>query len=160
MFHEQVTNMLTAVIQDHHNYLPSSVARLENPQTDIPRIAKDKKLLSEIESAVQQIPTSHRLVQGDARKLSFIEDTSVHLVVTSPPYWTLKEYDGGAGDGQLGHVEDYDRFHDELDRVWRRCYKLLVPGGRLCIVVGDVCLPRRKAGRHLVMPLHADISVR
>lgn len=78
------------VIHDHHNYLPSSVARLENPQTDIPRIAKDKKLLSEIESAVQQIQTSHRLIQGDARKLSFIEDESVHLVVTSPPYWTLK----------------------------------------------------------------------
>jgi len=66
------------VIHDHHDYLPGSVANLENPQTDIPRIAKNKKLLSEIESAVQQIPTTHRLVQGDGRKLSFIEDESVH----------------------------------------------------------------------------------
>jgi site-specific DNA-methyltransferase (adenine-specific) len=92
------------------------------------------------------------------RELSVPE--SIHLVVTSPPYWTLKEYEGGAGGDQLGHVQDYERFHDELDRVWRRCWDLLVPGGRLCVVVGDVCLPRRKVGRHLVMPLHADISVR
>lgn len=86
--------MLMTAIQHHQNYLPSSVASLENPQTDIPRIAKDKKLLSEIEAAVQQIPTTHRLVQGDARKLSFIEDESVHLVVTSPPVLDTEEVPG------------------------------------------------------------------
>lgn len=81
----------------------------------------------------------------------------VHLVVTSPPYWTLKKYPGSAHDGQLGAVEDYVRFQDELARVWKRCYEVLYPGGRLCVVVGDVCLSRRAAGRHQVIPLHADI---
>jgi site-specific DNA-methyltransferase (adenine-specific) len=103
--------------------------------------------------------TSHSLILGDAREMHELTEP-VHLVVTSPPYWTLKEYDGAAGDRQLGHLEDYERFHDELDKAWRRCFDLLVPGGRMCVVVGDVCLPRKKVGRHLVMPLHADISVR
>ena len=95
---------------------------------------------------------------GDARELDWIPDESVHLVLTSPPYWTLKRYP--ENDLQLGHVVDYERFHDELDRVWTHCYRSLVPGGRLICVVGDVCLSRRKNGRHVVMPLHADIVVR
>jgi site-specific DNA-methyltransferase (adenine-specific) len=89
-----------------------------------------------------------------------LQSREVHLVVTSPPYWTLKRYDGGAGLAQLGHFEEYGGFHHELMLVWRKCFDSLVPGGRLCIVVGDVCLPRRKGGRHLVMPLHADIIAR
>jgi site-specific DNA-methyltransferase (adenine-specific) len=99
------------------------------------------------------------LRQGDARDLDWIPDASVHLVVTSPPYWTLKEYNSHAD--QLGHVSDYEKFMDELDKVWRHCFRVLVPGGRLVCVVGDVCLARRKnKGRHMVVPLHADISVR
>jgi site-specific DNA-methyltransferase (adenine-specific) len=97
--------------------------------------------------------------QGDARALDWIPDESVHLVVTSPPYWTLKEYNRHAG--QLGHVEEYEQFLDELDKVWRHCYRTLVEGGRLVCVVGDVCIARRRnKGRHMVVPLHADISVR
>jgi DNA modification methylase len=95
---------------------------------------------------------------GDARELDWIADESVHLVLTSPPYWTLKEYP--ANQNQLGLVADYEKFHDELDKVWRHCYRILVPGGRLVCVVGDVCLSRRRHGRHMVMPLHADIVVR
>lgn len=101
--------------------------------------------------------TTHRLVNGDARKLSFMEDESIHLVVTSPPYWTLKEYRHHPG--QLGHFEDYEGFIGELSKVWRECLRVLVPGGRLVCVVGDVCLSRRKHGRHVVVPLHADIVV-
>lgn len=105
--------------------------------------------------------TAHRVVLGDAREMRGLGDSqSIHLVVTSPPYWTLKVYQGEAGDLQLGHMADYERFQNELDRVWRRCFDLLVPGGRLCVVIGDVCLPRRKVGRHFVVPLHADISIR
>ena len=82
---------------------------------------------------------------------------SVHLVLTSPPYWTLKEYRDSQG--QLGHIEGYDEFLRELDRVWQRCFDALVPGGRLICVVGDVCLSRRKNnGRHTVVPLHASIQ--
>lgn len=102
--------------------------------------------------------TTHRLHQGDARDLSWLPSDSVHLVVTSPPYWTLKDYEHSAG--QMGDIEDYNVFLDELDKVWRECARILVPGGRICCVVGDVCLSRKQAGRHYVMPLHADIQVR
>ena len=88
-----------------------------------------------------------------------VTDDSIHVVVTSPPYWTLKEYLGEAGEAQLGHVQNYTQFLLELNRTWERCFDALVPGGRLCVVIGDVCLPRRKIGRHLVIPIHADISV-
>jgi len=80
-------------------------------------------------------------------------------VVTSPPYWTLKEYAKG-NRSQLGDIEDYEKFLKELDRVWLECVRVLVPGGRICCVVGDVCVPRKREGRHYVMPLHADIQVR
>jgi len=103
------------------------------------------------------IKTIHRLIQGDARDLSFIKDESIHLVVTSPPYWILKRY--REHPGQLGHVDDYEKFIDELSKVWKHCLRVLVPGGRLVCVVGDVCLSRRKFGRHVVVPLHADIAV-
>lgn len=102
--------------------------------------------------------TAHTLRLGDARELDFLDDQSVHLVVTSPPYWTLKEYNEHPG--QMGAIEDYEHFLDELDKVWRHCYRVLVPGGRVCCVVGDVCIARKQAGRHYVMPLHADIQVR
>ncbi len=103
--------------------------------------------------------SSHRVVLGDARSMNEIQSNSTQLVVTSPPYWTLKRYDGGAGRAQLGHLEDYEEFQRELDRVWERCLDVLVPGGRLCVIVGDVCLARRKTGRHFVVPVHADISI-
>ena len=100
---------------------------------------------------------THILKQGDARDLSFLEDKSVHLVVTSPPYWILKRYNQHPG--QMGYIADYEEFLTELKKVWTQCYRVLVPGGRLVCVVGDVCLSRREYGRHLVMPLHADITV-
>ncbi len=103
-------------------------------------------------------PTTHVIRRGDARELDDLAEGSVHLVLTSPPYWTLKEYPAALG--QLGLIADYEQFHDELDKVWRHCFRALVPGGRLVCVVGDVCLPRRRHGRHMVMPLHADIIVR
>jgi DNA modification methylase len=111
-----------------------------------------------IDEAARSVPTSHDLVLGDARKLEAIPDGSVHLVVTSPPYWTLKDY--GEADGQLGAMEDYEAFLSELDHVWRHCNRVLVEGGRLIIVVGDVCLSRREHGRHMVVPLHASIQER
>ncbi len=102
--------------------------------------------------------TRHQLILGDARDLSFIADESVHLVVTSPPYWALKRYEDHPS--QMGHMADYEVFLAELEKVWRHVYRVLVPGGRLVCVVGDVCLSRREnAGRHVVVPLHADICV-
>lgn len=101
--------------------------------------------------------TIHRLINGDARELAFLDDSSVHLAVTSPPYWNLKRYNENPD--QLGHIQDYEAFLFELEKVWRHIYRILVPGGRLVCVVGDVCVARRNFGRHLVFPLHADICV-
>lgn len=96
---------------------------------------------------------------GDARELDWIPAASVHLVVTSPPYWTLKKYNDFPG--QLGDIRDYEAFLGELDKVWRHCHRALVEGGRVVCVVGDICIARRRNnGRHLVVPLHADISTR
>jgi DNA modification methylase len=94
----------------------------------------------------------HRI---DSRRIDLTPE-SVELLVTSPPYWTLKKYNDH--EHQLGDVSDYDEFVDELDEVWRRAYDALVPGGRMVIVVGDVNVSRRAFGRHLVFPLHASIQ--
>ena len=102
-------------------------------------------------------PTIHRLINGDARDLSFIPNESVHLVVTSPPYWNLKRY--VENPDQLGHIQDYEEFLAELAKVWKHALRILVPGGRLVCVVGDVCVSRKAFGRHLVFPLHSDICV-
>jgi site-specific DNA-methyltransferase (adenine-specific) len=99
------------------------------------------------------------VVLGDCRSFSEVEDESVHLVVTSPPYANLKQYEPGNPD-QLGHIGNYEQFLDELDRVWAECARVLVPGGRICCVVGDVNVARSNGGRHYVLPLAADIRLR
>lgn len=138
-------------------FIPRELRELGDIQTAIPRLARDERSVALIEHAIQTIPTWHRLYVGDARKISSLKPESVHLVLTSPPYWTLKEYRDT--DSQLGHIEDYDSFLHELDKVWKHCFAALVPGGRLVCVVGDVCLSRREnGGRHTVVPLHASIQ--
>jgi DNA modification methylase len=124
----------------------------------IPALAKQPDIVREIEAAIRRVRTTHQLMLGDSRRLTMVADESVHLVVTSPPYWTLKHYSDRAD--QLGSIESYDAFLDELDTVWREMFRVLVPGGRLVIVVGDVCLSRRRHGRHIVVPLHASIQER
>ena len=142
---------------DLFSYLPSGLSGEGLEQTAIPELAKNTKLLDEIARAIQTIPTTQYLVRGDAREMNSLGTNSVHLVLTSPPYWTLKRYEDS--DRQLGHLEDYNLFIDELSRVWRRCYDALVPGGRVVCVVGDVCLSRRQNdGRHTVVPLHSSIQ--
>ncbi len=101
--------------------------------------------------------TNHTLILGDARSVPYLESESVHLIITSPPYWILKRYNEHID--QLGHIEDYEKFLNQLEMVWKESFRLLVPGGRLVCVVGDVCLSRKKFGRHVVVPLHADICV-
>jgi site-specific DNA-methyltransferase (adenine-specific) len=106
------------------------------------------------------LKTTHRIFLGDARTMRGLSpSTGVHLVVTSPPYWNLKRYPGLSNGSQLGHIDDREQFLGELAKVWRRCYAMLAPGGRMCVVVGDVCRSRRSHGRHVVEPLHAHIQV-
>jgi len=101
--------------------------------------------------------TKHRIVRGDARSMNTVSDESVHLVLTSPPYFDLVTYDDH--ESQLGHLHHYATFLAELEKVWTECMRALIPGGRLCIVVGDVCRSRRRFGKHEVIPLHADILI-
>ncbi len=108
-------------------------------------------------SSVPGATRSHVIREGDARDLSFIDDESVHLICTSPPYGSLKEYPNHPD--QLGNMSDYDEFLVELNKVWSECLRILVPGGRVACVVGDVCISRRQGGRHYVLPLSANIQV-
>jgi len=139
------------------------LALRELPESDnapgaVDRMLRANAILRNVPWPPPFAKTTHRLRLGDARDLAWLPDASVHLVVTSPPYWTLKEYEPHAR--QLGAVADYEAFLDELDKVWRECARVLAPGGRICCVVGDVCIPRKAGGRHYVMPLHAGIQVR
>lgn len=146
------------------NHVPDSCqALLDLPdqelKSEIPALARDKGRMGEVEQAVKNLPSSHELYQGDSRDLSMVEDESVHLVVTSPPYFNLKDYENGTGgEDQLGDIDDYTFFNQQVDQVWENCYDKLVPGGRLCVVVGDVLRSRSEHGRHRVVPLHATIQ--
>lgn len=104
--------------------------------------------------------TTHHVRRADARDLNHIESSSVHLVVTSPPYFNIKPYASDADGAQLARMDDYESFLFELTRCMREWQRVLVPGGRVCCVVGDVLVPRKKGGRHMILPLPADIMVR
>jgi DNA modification methylase len=142
---------------DLSHFLPESLKLDSLDQTEIPKLARNPSAIRMLEESLLRIPTNHYLVHGDAREMRSLSNESAHLVLTSPPYWTLKKYENAAG--QLGHVSEYDEFLAELNTVWKRSFDLLVPGGRLICVVGDVCLSRRQNdGRHTVVPLHASIQ--
>ncbi len=132
---------------------------LLDPQRSIPAIARDNEATARIEGLLRELPSTHQLLLGDARQLiAQLPEESIHLAITSPPYWTLKEYEEHPN--QLGHVDDYEAFLNAIDAVWEGVRRALVPGGRLIIVVGDVCFSRRRLGRHVVVPLHASIQER
>jgi DNA modification methylase len=153
----RAAKMLRDDVKGLSAYVPKELLDRPNQQTAIPAIAKDKKLLLEIAEMVRQVPTDHKIYNCDSRSFDVLAPNSVHLVVTSPPYWTLKDYN--VGKGQMGYIANYEEFLSELDRVWATCLNALVPGGRLICVVGDVCLSRRKnGGEHTVVPLHASIQ--
>ncbi|MGH6888274.1 MAG: DNA-methyltransferase [Rhizomicrobium sp.] len=90
--------------------------------------------------------------------MSFLGDQSVHLICTSPPYGSLKEYPSHPR--QLGNIGSYDAFLEQMDVVLAECFRVLVPGARVACVVGDICISRREGGRHHVLPLSADLQVR
>lgn len=104
------------------------------------------------------LPTIHTIHNGDARNLSWIGDGEIPLIVTSCPYFDVVEYEHEPG--QLADFTDYEAFLDQLDRVWRECYRILQPGCRMAVNVGDVLRSRKQHGSHHVLPLHADILVR
>lgn len=130
-------------------------------KSEIPALARDKERMQDIEKVVSQLPSRHQLYENDSTDLSMVDDESVELVVTSPPYFNIKDYNienGGGSEGQIGDIDDYEQFHSMLNAVWEECYRALRPGGRLCVVVGDILLSRSQHGRHRVIPLHATIQ--
>lgn len=151
---------------DLREYIPASCRDLldmssNELRSEIPALARDKDRMGDVEQAVKSLPSNHELHHGDARDLSMVDEESVQLVVTSPPYFNLKDYNienGGGSDGQLGDIDDYESFNEMVDQVWSQCYDKLVPGGRMVVVVGDVLRSRSEHGRHRVLPLHATIQ--
>lgn len=155
----------SAAIERTENRRDSAVAEPTLPDSDNENGAPDRLLAANKWWRSRMWPTpfdktSHVLMHGDSRDLTGIADESAHLIVTSPPYFNLKPYESDANGAQLGRLEDYDCFLSELDKVLSECARVLVPGGRVCCVIGDILIPRRLDGRHRVLPLPADIQVR
>src|ERR1044071_7341614 len=98
--------------------------------------------------------TSHRLYIGDARDLSFLEDQSVQLVVTSPPYWQIKDY---GPSNQIGFGQSFDEYIESLNQVWRECNRVLSEGCRMCINVGDQFSRAVHYGRYKVVSIQSEI---
>ncbi len=95
-----------------------------------------------------------QLIIGDARQMPELADGSVHLVVTSPPYWQLKDY---GRVGQIGFDQDLQTYHGDLGNVWTHCYRVLEEGCRLCVNIGDQFARKEIYGRYKVIPLHAEV---
>lgn len=128
----------------------------EHQQRALPKIAADQELYVPLLQSARDVRTKHQVLLNNSVDMSGVDDESVHLVVTSPPYWNIKEYEKSAG--QLGLIDEYDKFVTELTKVFSECLRVLVPGGRVVVVVGDVLVPRRQLGRHVVFPLHSSIQ--
>lgn len=98
--------------------------------------------------------TKHKIIIGDSRKMNEIPDESAHLVVTSPPYWQIKDY----GDArQIGFNDSYDEYIAHLNTVWAECYRTLAPGCRLCVNIGDQFARAVTYGRYKIIPIRETI---
>ena len=100
--------------------------------------------------------STHRIILGDARKMSEIAAESVHLVVTSPPYWCIKDY---AHPAQIGHDQSYEDYLADLSSVFGETFRTLAPGCRMAVNIGDQYLRAAEHGRYRVQPIPADITV-
>jgi len=94
-----------------------------------------------------------KIIIGDSRKMVEVNDDSIDLVVTSPPYWHIKDY---GVEGQIGYGQTLHEYLKDLYRVWKDCYRVLKPGRRLCINIGDQFARSIIYGRYKIIPLHAE----
>ncbi len=97
---------------------------------------------------------SHQIIRGDSRDMLSVTERSVQLVVTSPPYWQLKDY--GTSE-QIGFYHDYETYINHLNLVWAECYRILEPGCRLCVNIGDQFARAATYGRYKVIPIRSEI---
>ncbi len=98
--------------------------------------------------------TQHKIVIGDSRKMEELQDESVNLVVTSPPYWQLKDY---GHKNQIDFNHTYEDYINNLSLVWSECYRVLQPGCRLCVNIGDQFARSVYYGRYKVIPIRTEI---
>ena len=98
--------------------------------------------------------TIHKIIHGDSRQMNLLADKSVHLVITSPPYWQLKDY---GTENQIGFHESYESYINNLNLVWKECHRVLHPGCRLCINIGDQFARSVYYGRYKVIPIRTEI---
>ncbi len=98
--------------------------------------------------------TIHKIVNGDSRQMNLLPGKSVHLIITSPPYWQLKDY---GSDEQIGFNESYESYINNLNLVWKECHRVLHPGCRLCINIGDQFARSVYYGRYKVIPIRTEI---
>jgi len=98
--------------------------------------------------------TNHKIINGDSRKMQELEDESIHLIITSPPYWQLKDY--GSAD-QLGFNESYESYINNLNLVWNESFRVLHKGCRLCVNIGDQFARAVYYGRYKVIPIRTEI---
>lgn len=98
--------------------------------------------------------TTHKIIQGDSRQMNLIPDKSVNLVITSPPYWQLKDY---GIENQIGYHENYETYINNLNLVWKECYRVLGNGCRLCVNIGDQFARAVYYGRYKVIPIRTEI---
>lgn len=100
--------------------------------------------------------STHRIIFADSRRMAEVADRSVHLVVTSPPYWCIKDYEHR---GQIGYNQSYEDYLDDLGQVLAECHRVLCPGCRAAINIGDQYLRATDHGRYRVQPIPADIII-
>ena len=98
--------------------------------------------------------TNHKIYFGDSRKLNKIPDKSVQLIITSPPYWQLKDY---GSNNQIGFNDSYEEYINNLNLVWMECERILSEGCRLCINIGDQFSRSVYYGRYKVVPIRTEI---
>ncbi len=98
--------------------------------------------------------TKHTIYNGDCREMNEVSDNGVSLIITSPPYWQLKDY---GVDNQIGFDDDYESYINNLNIVWKECFRVLKNGCRLCINVGDQFARSVYYGRYKIIPIHSEI---
>ncbi len=98
--------------------------------------------------------TFHKIIIGDSREMKEVPDESVHLIVTSPPYWQLKDY---GVEQQIGFNQSYEEYINHLNLVWAEANRVLHPGCRLCINIGDQFARSVYYGRYKVIPIRTEI---
>ncbi|MFP3206680.1 MAG: DNA methyltransferase [Hydrogenobaculum sp.] len=103
---------------------------------------------------VENMKTWHKIIIGDSRWMKEIPDESVHLVITSPPYWQLKDY---GNEKQIGFNDTYEEYINNLNLVWNECHRVLHKGCRLCINIGDQFARSVYYGRYKVIPIRTEI---